>query len=245
MAALRETGYEATYDFPDHPAPPRMFYLLATVPRSGSTYLSHLLWRSGRLGAPLEYLNHLPAGPYGFAHGAPEEQIRQFRADLRRRTSPNGVFGLKVFSAQLAELKQRNPELLALVRPRRMIYLERRDRLAHAVSLARATRSGVWRKEQETESNRHVDFSARAVDQAREDIERQQQAWNATFDQLRVEPLRLWHEDTVADPEGVVKRVASFLGVTLDPAARIDVPEVREQHRADSLRWIGRYRAGG
>ena len=62
-----DTGYEGKFDFPGRGTPPAITYMLATVPRSGSSYLSHLLWRTGCLGAPIEYLNHDPAGPYGFA----------------------------------------------------------------------------------------------------------------------------------------------------------------------------------
>ena len=56
-----DTGYEAKFDFPARDRAPERSYLLATVPRSGSTYLSHVLWRTGCLGAPLEYLNFEPA----------------------------------------------------------------------------------------------------------------------------------------------------------------------------------------
>ena len=62
-----ETGYEERYDFPERDGPPDRVYVLASLPRSGSTYLSHVLWESGCLGAPLEYLNFLPGGHYGFA----------------------------------------------------------------------------------------------------------------------------------------------------------------------------------
>ena len=37
------TGYEDRFDFPPRKSPPALPYLLATVPRSGSTYVSHLL----------------------------------------------------------------------------------------------------------------------------------------------------------------------------------------------------------
>ena len=85
-----DTGYEAKFDFPVRVAGPERPYLLATVPRSGSTYLSHVLWRTGCLGAPLEYLNFDPAGPWGFANGSPAEQQRLWLSAQRIRTSPNG-----------------------------------------------------------------------------------------------------------------------------------------------------------
>ena len=107
------TGYEERFDFPLRPGLPERPWLLASVPRSGSTFVSHLLWATGSLGAPLEYLNFEPTGPYGFASGSPVAQNELWAAVLRRRTSPNGVFGLKAFPGQLEEVYRGNPQLMA------------------------------------------------------------------------------------------------------------------------------------
>ena len=68
------TGYEPEFDFPERHGAPERPWLFASVPRSGSTYVSHLLWATGCLGAPLEYLNFEPSGPYGFASESPAAQ---------------------------------------------------------------------------------------------------------------------------------------------------------------------------
>lgn len=246
-----ETGYEERYDFPHREAPPERVYMLATVPRTGSTYVSHLLWRSGGLGAPLEYLNFLPGSPYASAHGQPERQTALWRAALRRRTSPNGVFGVKCFSLQLRELQRDNPSLLldvfATMFPKsgqaRIVRLKRRDRVAHAISYARAALSGVWRKEQETPSMTTVDYSDRAVDDARLLLDRQDADWDALFDEMGIEQLTLWYEDVVAEPAASVLRVASYLDVSVDPAAAVTIPEVERQALEDGRRWQERYSA--
>src|SRR5690349_5765367 len=133
------TGYEAQFDFPGRPGPPEQVYLLASVPRSGSTYVSHLLWQTGCLGAPLEYLNFEPSGPYGFASESPAAQADLWRSALHCRTSPNGVFGLKAFPLQLEGVHRANPQLVGTVmrtlfprgRQARVVELRRRDRTAH------------------------------------------------------------------------------------------------------------------
>ena len=107
-----ETGYEGKYDFPQRAEGPERTYMLASLPRAGSTHFSHVLWKTGCLGAPLEYLNFEPGGPYGFAAQSPEMQQQLWRSVLRRRCSPNGVFGLKVFSMQMDQLRQANSTLL-------------------------------------------------------------------------------------------------------------------------------------
>jgi LPS sulfotransferase NodH len=247
-----ETGYETKFDFPDHPGLPERIYMLATVPRTGSTYVSHLLWRSGCLGAPLEYLNFLPASPYAFAHGQPKTQTALWRSALHRRTSPNGVFGVKCFSLQLRELQQQNPSLLLEVfaaafpagRKAHVIRLKRRDHVAHAVSYARAALSGVWRKEQEPSGGAAVEYSAQAVDEARQLLDRQEADWDLLLREVGAEPLTLWYEDAVERPEETVRNVAAFLDVRLDPAATVSIPEVKKQAEEPSKLWAERYSAG-
>ena len=75
-----QTGYEAEFDFPAYRGSARRPYMLASVPRSGSTFVSHLLWETGCLGAPLEYCNFEPAGPYGHASRSADEQRRLWHA---------------------------------------------------------------------------------------------------------------------------------------------------------------------
>lgn len=247
-----ETGYEERYDFPYRDGPPDRVYMLATVPRTGSTYVSHLLWRSGFLGAPLEYLNFLPGSPYAAAHGEPERQTALWRSALHRRTSPNGVFGVKGFSLQLRELQRDNPSLLlevfATVFPKdrraNVVRLKRRDRAAHAISYARAALSGVWRKEQEATAATPVDYSDRAVDEALALLDRQEADWDMLFKETKIEPLTLWYEDVSAQPDTAVEQVASYLGVAVDPAAAVVIPEVEKQSQREAKLWAERYSAG-
>jgi LPS sulfotransferase NodH len=243
-----DTGYEGKFDFPPRSGRPATPWLLATVPRTGSTWLSHLLWRTGCLGAPLEYLNFDAAGPYGFACAAPDLQRELWRSVLSRRTAPNGVFGVKCFPMQLEALVAGNPPLLAevtaLLLPhggaRRVVHLARRDRAAHAASYARATLSGVWRKEQERGDAADPVYSAAAMATAERWLDMQAAAWERMFAELGIAPLRLVYEDALAAPDETAARVADFLGVTPDPAAAVAVPEVEKQ----SGGWAARHAAG-
>ena len=219
------------------------------MPRAGSTHFSHLLWRTGCLGAPLEYLNFEPAGPYGFAGLLAELQRRLWRSVLRRRCSPNGVFGLKAFPPQLERLRERNPQLLEEVlatilpqgRQRQIVYLRRRDRLAQTVSYARATLSGVWRKEQERGPAPQIDYSDQELEAAERGIAFQEAAWDEMFADLQIEPLTVWHEDALADGAAVAEAVANYLGVAIDHAAVVEVPPITKQSEGDSPEWAERY----
>lgn len=238
-----ETGYEGKWDFAPYPGPIRP-YLLATVPRTGSTFLSHLLWESGCLGAPLEYLNFEPGGPQGDASLSPERQAAYWQHALTRRVSPNGVFGLKAFPLQLEELGQMNPPLLrhAMLllltgEAPRVVQLRRRDREAHAISYARAMLSGIWRAEQEEGGRSEPGFDARMLEQATRLIDAQEGAWQAMYADLRLEPLVVWYEDAVADGPGTLAAVAEFVGVELVASAATAVPEIKRQSQEGAQAW--------
>jgi LPS sulfotransferase NodH len=246
------TGYEAQFDFPFREQPPELVYLLASVPRSGSTYVSHLLWATGCLGAPLEYLNFVPSGPYGFASESPTAQADLWASALHRRTSPNGVFGLKAFPLQLEGINEANPQLVGNVMrtlfPRgqraRVVELRRRDRTAHAISYARALLSGIWRKEQEPDDRPEPEYSAEALARATRMIEQQEGAWQAMYRDLRVEPLVIWYEDVLADPHAAIGAVGAYLDVALDSGAAVAVPTIERQAQAGARAWAERHAEG-
>ena len=244
-----DTGYEGKFDFPVRRQGPDLTYLLASVPRAGSTHCSHLLWRTGCLGAPLEYLNFEPAGPYGFAATSPQLQLQLWRSVLGRRCSPNGVFGLKAFAPQLEQLQRKGPQLLEEVLtamlpqggPRRIVYVRRRDRIAQTVSYARAALSGIWRKEQESKVAQPLEYSTEALEAAERGIALQEAVWNQMFSELKIEPLTVWHEDAVANGAAVAEAVANYLGVTIEASAVVQVPMIEKQSEGDSLAWAERY----
>jgi LPS sulfotransferase NodH len=243
------TGYEEDFDFPEFTGLPPKRYLLASVPRGGSTWFSHQLWASGCLGAPLEYCNFESGGPGGWAAGDPAAQAGVWRRSLAFRTSPNGVYGLKVFPTMLHQLQGDNPALLTEVMrvmagpnsPRKLVRLRRRDRDAHAISYARASLSGIWRQEQEGKAGApEPEFSAIAVDRCRHSINQQEAAWDAMCADLGIDALEVWFEDAMADPPRAVAIVCEYLEVAFDPGAAISVPEIRQQSREGAREWARR-----
>ena len=239
------TGYEERFDFPQRNQPPAISYLLATVPRGGSTYFSHLLWQSGCLGAPLEYLNFEPAGHYGNAAGNPRLQMQFWRRALACRTSANGVFGIKGFPALFHDLQGGNPALLGevmrfLLGPqsaRKVIQLRRRDREAHAISYARAMLSGIWRQEQEEGGRPEPEYSPIAVERCLKIIDQQEQAWHSMYRDLGITPLTVWFEDVLEDGEAATAQVADYLGVVIDPGSKIEVPQIKKQSTQGAKQW--------
>ena len=242
------TGYEARFDFPPYQGTPRP-YLLASVPRSGSTYLSHVLWQTGCLGAPLEYLNFEPSGPYGHVSGSPAGQLALWQYVVPRRTSPNGIFGLKAFPLQMELLGQTNPPLLARAMrfllangpQSKVVQLRRRDTSAHAISLARASLRGIWRAEQEREAGNEPDYDPAVIEKAERELAAQENAWAQMYREMGLTPLVVWYEDVVADPDGAISDIAAYLSVELDPSVSVDVPSIERQDQSGAREWRRRF----
>jgi LPS sulfotransferase NodH len=89
-----------------------------------------------------------------------------------------------------------------------------------------------------------VPYSAAAVEHARALLDQQEADWQALFDELRIEPLVVWYEDVLDRPDEEVRRVAEFVGVTLDPMAEVSVPRVEKQSESDPRLWAERYARG-
>jgi LPS sulfotransferase NodH len=193
--------------------------LVASTKRSGSHYLGHLLQATGRMGSPLEYLLHLPA--WRDRLGAADE-ASALRELFRRRTSPNGWFGVKAHWDHFAELQEK-PEVWALLRPERYIYIRRRDVLSQAISfvIAKQTKSWIsWQKEEQAEPR----FDAPAIARAIAAFERENRLWERCFTRMGISPVRIVYEDLVADPGESLNRALAECGLAPEPnAPAVDV----------------------
>lgn len=205
-----------------------------------------------RLGAPLEYLNFLSTGHYASVGGFPEKQTALWRSLLHRRTSPNGVFGVKAFPTMVEQLAQRNPALFREITATllgsnpnpRIVQVKQRDRIAHAISYARAKLSGIWRSEQESGEPASLDYSPAAIDDALDVMGREEAGWDMLFANMKIEPLVLWYEATLERPAEAVQEVADYFAVRLNPAAAIRIPEIKRQSQTDAAKWAERHSQG-
>jgi len=231
--------YTAQFDFPQRDGEPAVSYLIAAVPRSGSTFLSLKLWQTGCLGAPLEYANAKILATTGIGERLGSGDFPSFwRAVKRYRTSPNGVFGYKLFKPHFVEIGQRHPSVLDDIAPTHVIYLTRSDRLAHAVSYSRAIRSNVWfaggRPDDAGYDREHIADCAKS-------ISRQMDFWEKVFETTGADVQRVVYEDFCADPQAGVRAIAQRMGVQLEGAG-LAIPLTERQRDARSASWERAYR---
>lgn len=230
--------YGPDFDFPLRREPPDLRYLLAVTPRCGGTLLAMALWRTGALGAPLEYLNLPRLGGLRARLGGAD--LPAYLAALARwRTSPNGVFGMKVFLTQLLEARREDEDVLRRLAPQAWVRLRRRDSLAQAVSLARAEQTQAWIG---TGAGAAPVYSRALIAQKAEFLAWQDAAWDALLADAGTPVVTLWYEDIARDAAAGAAEVLGTLG--LSAATPVILPILARQSDGLSFEWMTRYRAG-
>ncbi len=261
MARLLDPRNGPSWDLKASRLPCRT-WCVAAVPRTGSTLLCRAVWDTQRVGAPKEYLNPMqlrdwrhrldPSPTQRWVHGllrgpAPaalnlghwsDETLMAYLDRLRRRrTGPTGWFGLKIHHHHFARwFGNRDPE--DFLGPIRWVTITRRDKVAQAVSWARAVQTGRWAAHQRGWAPPLYDEGA--IRRRLMEIERQEVAWSLWLRSRGLQPLELIYEDVVADLGGAVRSVLQHLGES--PSDLVVRPGMQRQADATSQEWIARYR---
>jgi LPS sulfotransferase NodH len=149
-----------------------------------------------------------------------------------------GVFVLKGDLYQFLPLFSRG-WLHAGMRKIRFVYVTREDVLMQAISLFRAIRGGAWSSEQRGE--REVVFDRDGILDQFEYLLRMMNRWEMLFSLLGIHPLRMTYEQISRDPAGVVRKIASFLG--MKGLVEVGESALRRQRDAQSELWAAMIRA--
>ncbi len=230
-------------DFPG-PAALRKSYVVASSYRCGSTFFCSELWRTGVLGAPAEYLN------IGEGRMLRDVMAKRLQASspedyfvklLARRTSRNGVFGMKAHFHHFEPALAWCPSMLERLSPVTYIVLNRRDKLAQAVSMARAMQTNAWTS-MDGAAAMTPRYDEGLIRQCLEEIERQRLGWLRWFEVNAIAPVVVSFEDLIADRAGVVRGVVELLQVENDEPEQIRPPAIRKQGDEINLAWAARFR---
>lgn len=240
--------YSAEMDFNWLGKNPIGSYMLATIPRSGSTYCAIRLWQTGLLGAPMEYLNFHVIDDLlqrlGYQVSEKDhmniKQMNGYWRDVQRlRSSPNGVFGYKMFIENYVKMARCVPGFLRKITPHYVIYLTRRDVLGQAMSYSRAMRSKVWFAD--VPNTPIVDYDYVHIKTCLRSIKRQKSAWESIFELTGIKPIRIAYEDLANSSLTVVDDVLNAMGIKLDESRAISIPMINRQIDGVSGEWRERF----
>jgi LPS sulfotransferase NodH len=210
--------------------------------RSGSNWLASLMMANKGWGQMREWLN--PA-----VHQLPRRD-RVLAAPLMQKiaaqaVSPGtGVLGIKVFTHQLMRFHQLygfDPvQRLTLGRETLFLRLERRDRLAQAVSLEIARQSGAWKSTSAVKAEPSYDFAG--ILRAFHKISASYAFWDSYCSLRPVQQALFIYEDLIEDPTPWLAACAAFTGrpIRKRPPKPGRLAVQRDARNAD---WIARFQA--
>jgi trehalose 2-sulfotransferase len=217
---------------------PSTCFLVCSVPRSGSSLLCEGLCDTGLAGAPTEFFDGAQMRRLADRWGT-ESFDEYLEALLRKKTSANGIFGVKAHFPQLASAfpdgtgLERFPDL-------RCVYITRNDRVRQAVSFTRAALTGEWASLSEP-SRVRPRFDYEHIKRHLDQIRQQEDQWEAFFLEHRIEPLRIAYEDLAAAYEDTVRIVLEHLDIELPEDQHVAVPFLKKQADRLSEKWVQRY----
>lgn len=231
-----EAGDAAAREAPARETPARGYAICTTI-RSGSTWLAELLASTGRLGRPAEFFSTIfqrrvvsPDYPATFR--------AQIAYALEHGSTPNGVYGFKIYPKQLEVMSarldwtERFPGL-------RFVHLARRDLLGQAISRVRAQQTLQWRSTLPASDVARYDGEA-ILSEMRLTLA-QDACWQLYFARNAVEPLRLVYEDALRAPEAAAAAVARLVGLEGVVAAMPERIGVAVQRDAVNAEWRDRF----
>lgn len=130
---------------PDSLRPPEKSLLVLSTPRCGSTLFTQALNRSFRLGMCEEWFNYDYFAAYCKVTGK-DFDLQEYLKFVQRKTiGGNGVFCLKWHIGQLVAMSRDFKFGVESMEFDYIVYLERRDKIAQAVSLCKAQTSNQYR----------------------------------------------------------------------------------------------------
>lgn len=240
-------------------------WVVASVPRSGSTLLCRSLWSTGLVGAPKEYLNPMQIRDWEVRLGTLPSRVRHLAlrgpllalvgaggwsdARLRghlgrvraRRTGPTGWFGLKLHHHHFEQwFTHAHRDPVAWLGEPTWVRMSRADRVGQAISWARALQTGKWASTQRASLPPIYDRGRIAGCLAA--IETQERAWSTWFGERDIHPLHVTYEALTTDRTATVRQVLACLGE--HGRVDLDAPELSRQADDVTAEWRDRFVRG-
>ena len=170
------------------------------------------------------------------------------------------IFGLRIMFESLGELSDRLGKIFPYVEatPDRLeralgralyVHLSREDKVAQAVSLLKATQTGLWHvtpdgfELERTAPHREAIYDPAMIRSLVDELSSQDDAWREWFGNHDIEPVRVTYDGLSRDPQASLRAVLSGLGMDASLASRIR-PHTAKLADWQSAGWIARFQAG-
>jgi len=241
----------------------RTRYLIASSPRTGSNMLCRALWLSGLAGAPDQYLNADHMLDFCQRENRPErtlvsyefwqsmfwvnrigiEEYLRFMENVR--TTPNGVFGLRMHASNFFQDHLLNVSLREILTHFRIIRLVRQDYVAQAISFIVAAKHNAWIDDPEWHAggspsiDGHLKYDRQEIDRTAQYLAEMNRFFDTFFRDWPADILTVQFEGLMGRYETEMRRVFDFIGT--DQPAQVPTSNTRPQSSRLKDEWRARY----
>jgi LPS sulfotransferase NodH len=234
------SGYvSARFDFTEETITQKIF-VIASSYRSGSTLVGLSLWKDGRFGAPFEYLNFEKHMDYMMARLGSTDFDEYLQRLIPLRTSRNGVFGVKAHFHHFEAFVEKSKSWRDSVASAKFLYVNRSDKIAQAISMAKALQNNAWSSFSKTRKV-PLFYSKDLIDDCLNEVMEQTRGWWGWFEARNIRPHIINYEEFVENPIENIRRVAEWFGVDLDVGEAINLPMSERQSDQTNFEWTERY----
>ena len=139
------------------------------------------------------------------------------------RASSNGVFGIKAHFHHFDAAMRQSELVRHHFSHARYLYLNRNDKIAAAVSMAKALQSNAWMSFS-TPRKAPLFYSRELISECLRELTAQTEDWWGWFDANGIEPYIVNYEEMVADIPATVTKIAQWLDVDVDAGTKVLLP---------------------
>jgi LPS sulfotransferase NodH len=214
-----EFALSESFDF-NFETRPKQRYIILSSPRTGSTMLASALYSTSLAGVPFEYFHQYLLKARNHPERRPNELSVYLKEMIRRRTSPNGYFGMKLQFGQFEYLFGQNQAALSfgakfLSEFDKFIMIFRRDKILQAISELLARENQVWARTSISNSEllRRPPKPSDVIEIS--DVLRTyvlwDQSWRSLISRLGTSCLPIAYEDLCDDPQAEFDKIFEYL----------------------------------
>ena len=158
-------------------------------------------------------------------------------AIARERTTPNGVFGVKMHWNQYKRhMLDLGLDVNVWNVPVSWVRITREDEIRQAISFVRAAQSESWNSNMQ--AVREPIYDAGAIISALDRITEENSQWDDHFAVQGIVPLHITYEQLTRDMDTTVRKVMSFIGT---PIEEVPAPQTKKQSDTTSKEWAQRF----
>jgi len=225
---------------------PKIKYMIAITPRSGSSYLSDVIESTKMLGNPGEFF------PVEFIKNiiknAPAKNPDDYLTNVLKLTqTSNSVAGVKTSWYQFQNFFNEVDDK-SVFNKFKYIYLVRQDVTAQAISLYKATQSSLFHtnidhSEEIKAKNESLDYDYRKIKKWFDHIKSQEEGWQNFFVVNNIHPLYITYEEIDDNVALVVNKIATYLSISSPFLHGKEVPTsvFRKIGNSNNLDWAKKY----